>query len=213
METTIPGLEPDDLAALRLRLDCFDDFIVAVSYRDGEPGPLAALDPLDVAAALAGLNIGTPLLPRNCLFWQAGHQERLAIYIEPAVWVVRIPERLAVPLPGLVWLGRGVEYQLYAVKDKWPGPETVLFNPPTPNVSSGGICRGNVRFPVASAATIWAAWGLFIESEFNNHLSNQKSRKYPYGVLDAWRELDGAPSYPLGDLVHAGRTLEDLRDG
>lgn len=211
----IPGgkFEDDSYASLKLRLDCYDDYILARKFDDGAGGALYALDPLDVAGALAGMSIGTPLLPKGVLFWQRGAPERLAIYIEPQVWTVHVStakrERLAVPLPGLVWLGQGVEYRLYAVKNGWPDAGTELFNPPCPNVSSG-VCRGNVEFPQAAAGTIWQAWAAFIESDFNNHLSGNKSLRFKQSVLAMWRELAGATEYPLDDLVSAGKTLGKL---
>lgn len=210
----IPGgkFNDNDYASLQLRLDCYNDYILARKFDGGAGGALYALDPLDVASALAGMNIGTPILPKNALFWQRGGVERVAIYIEPQVWTVNVSakerERLAVPLPGLVWIGQGVEYRLYAVKAGWPTADTVLFNPPTPNVSSG-ICRGNVDFPQASAGTIWSAWERFIESDFNDHLSNNKSLRFKQSILPLWRELAKAEAteYPLDDLVSAGTTL------
>lgn len=224
----IPGatFDDNDYASLKLRLDCYDDFILARKFDDGQGGPLYALDPLDVAAGLAGLNLGTPLLPRNCLFWQRNKAaERLAIYIEPQVWAVNMAAHneaddqsrqrgntrhtWRVPLPGLVWIGADAEYSLYAVKEAgWPGPETELFRAPCPNVGDH-ICLGNVKFPAAGAATIWPAWTLFVESDFNNHLANGKSREYSTSVLMMWRRLHNAEAdtYPLADLVSANVRL------
>jgi len=223
----IPGANFDDkdYASLKLRLDCYDDFILARKFEAGQGGPLYALDPLDVAAGLAGLNIGTPLLPRNCLFWQRSKEgERLAIYIEPQVWTVNVVASAEsdgearqrhtwrVPWPGLVWVGAGVKYGLYAVKGvEWPGPDTELFRAPCPNVSDH-ICQGNVKFPTAGAATIWPAWELFVESDFNNHLANNKSRECPTSVLMMWGRLHNAAAdtYPPDDLVSANVRLKKV---
>lgn len=213
----LSGQKFDDgsYATLRMRLDCYDDYILARKYTGGAGGAFYALDPLDVVGALAEMNIGTPILPKNALFWQRGGAERVAIYIEPQVWTVNASakkrERLAVPLPGLVWIGQGVEYRLYAVKAGWPTADTALFNPPTPNVSAG-VCRGNVDFPQAGAGTIWQAWKAFIESDFNDHLSNNKSLRFKQSVLPLWRELAKAEAteYPLDDLVSAGKTLAQV---
>lgn len=229
----IPGLTFDDsaYARLRLRLDCYDDYILARKYdgKTGQPdGAHYALDPLDCAAALTGVTITTPMLPRNCLFWQrTGDSERLAIYCEPRVWSVNVAEAgenddpkrkrgkrrtLQVPMPGVVWVGKGVNYQLYAVKDEWPTDSTELFNAPCPNVSSG-ICRGSVDFPQASAETIWAALRLFFESDFNNHLSNGKSKAHQGNILRAWEALAGAETWPIEDLVSVGVTLGRAKGG
>lgn len=221
---TVPGaaFADGDYAAIRLRLDCYDDFIVAQKYDKGVGKGFYALDPLDVAAALAGLTIGTPLLPPGCLFWQrADGGERLGIYAPPNVWTVHVSagekrETLAVPMPGLVWIGRGTGYSLFAVKGaEWPGPDTQLWKAPCPNLGDQGICRGNVEFPAAGAGTIWPALRLFFESDFNDHLSNGKSKKYPKSVLGMWRalaEADGVhpelvEGWPEEDLVSAETTL------
>lgn len=217
----IPGVTLDDdaYAKLLMRLDLYNDTILARQYDQGQPGPAYALDPLDVAACIGGLAISTPPLPRNCLFWQkSGDGERLAVYCEPRVWTVNVSEgkerqRLAVPMPGLVWVGCGLTYGLYAVKgSEWPSPETALWTAPVPNMS-GSICRGNVEFPAAGAATIWAALGLFFESDFNSHLSNGKSLAHRENVLGQWTALAGAEVWPEDDLVHTQMTLGKLMEG
>jgi PRTRC genetic system protein B len=215
----VPGVsswDDGDYAKIRLRLDCYDDFVLAQKYESDKPkGGLYALDPLDVTSAIGGLTIGSPLLPEDCLFWQrADGAERLGIYVPPQVWPVNVSvggsrERLTVPMPGLVWVGQGTAYRLYAVKGvTWPGKDTELWKAPCPNVSDN-ICRGNVEFPAAAAGTIRQALGLFFESDFNDHLSNGKSKRYPRSVLPLWRELSaaGAEAWPEGDLESAGTTL------
>jgi len=162
------------------------------------------------------LVLTTGLLPTGCLFWQkTGSQERLAIQSPPQVWTVSVVElgRLRVPMPGLVWLGQGREYQLYAVAEAGPlTAKTELYHAPCPNVS-GSVCTGNVPFPVASRETIWAALHLFFESEFNTHLDNGKSIRLGKGsILPLWQELAaaGAETYPVEDLVKAKTTLGRL---
>lgn len=215
----VPGVkiwDDGEYARLRFRLDGYDDFIVARKFDgDGKPGAYYSLDPLDAAAALAGINIGSPLLPDGCLFWQrADGGERLAIYAPPQAWPVHVsagPERetLIVSMPSLIWIGQGAKYSLYAVKGtERPAADTKLFKAPCPNVSDN-ICRGNVTFPAAAADTIWPALRLFFESDFNNHLSDGKSRKHPAGVLEMWRELAGGP-WPEDDLIGAEVTLGEV---
>lgn len=118
------------------------------------------------------------------------------------------------PLPGLVWIGEGYGYSLWAVKDEWPGPGSHLYHAPTPNAWSDdkGVCHGNVPFPAASAATIWQSVEMFFGSTFNNHLAGGKSYKHSDNILDMWRELNraGAGEYPAGDLVDAWITLREV---
>lgn len=217
----VPGVnfDNDAYAVLKMRLDLYDDIILARKYDHGTPGPAFALDPLQVAAAIDNLIISSPFLPQNCLFWQrAGDGERLAIYCEPQVWPVHVlaGERMRwlVPMPGLVWVGGGEKYELYAVKDsEWPGPETPLWVAPVPNMG-GNICHGNVEFPAAGAGTIWQALRLFFESDFNDHLSNDKSLAYRGSILEQWAKLHEAAAeiYPEDDLVGARMTLGKLME-
>jgi hypothetical protein len=215
-----PGVEwsREDYAELRLRLDIYTDFITATNF-DGFGGVVTSylVDPEDVAASLAGRPIATGLLPPGCLWWQKiGAQERLAIYAGPQVWPVSVVGlgRLTVPMPGLIWLGRGREYRLYAVAEEPLTAKTELYHVPCPNVS-GSVCAGNVPFPAASRETIWAALRLFFESEFNTHLDNGKSVRLGKGsILPLWQELSaaGAEVYPLDDLVRARLCLGDLME-
>lgn len=213
----IPGVkfEDDQYAKLRLRLDCYDDMIIARKFTDGQGGGLYALDPAAVATALARMTLSTPLLPRNCLFWQkTDGAERIGIYCEPQVWTVNVVmdgERKTwrVPMPGLVWVGQEGGYKLWAVKGgEWPTVETELFKAPCPNVNND-ICRGSVEFSAATVETIWPALRLFFESDFNNHLSDGKSRARRGSILEVWRTLHlaEATTYPEDDLVGASLTM------
>ena len=221
----IPGVNwsDNDYTQLRLTLALYDDMITATyPPRDGSPVSTFVVDPLDVAQRLGGLAVESGLLPRNCLFWQRhGGQERLAVYVPPQVWAVSIAggERLNVPLPGLVFVGHGKKFGAWAVVQPddapagWlPDAGTVLYNCPTPNVSSNGVCTGNVPFPEASSGTIWPAVYLFFESAFNDHLSDGKSRAHERGILAMWRELHqaGAEAYPTDDLVPSGGRRNDF---
>jgi len=204
--------------SLVMRLDLYQDYIVAQKFEKGQGGALFTVDPLDLATALGDLTVSSGLLPENCLFWsRAGGQERLGVYVAPKVWPVSVQgERLTwlVPLPGFVFVGQGKKYSLWAVKER-PVGTTSLFLPPTPN-TSGTVCTGNAPFPQASAKTIWQAVDVFFSSGFNNHLANGKSqdKKHKENILTRWRELHeaGAESYPLEDLVSAGRTLSRLME-
>jgi hypothetical protein len=228
----IPGVTWDDsdYARLRLTLALYDDMIVA--HRPalhGEPASSFVVDPQELAQRLTGLPVESGLLPRDCLFWQRRNgQERLAVYVPPQVWPVTVAGegRWLVPLPGLVFVGHGTRYAAWAVVPPddapagWlPDAGSTLYNCPTPNVSSNGVCAGNVPFPAASSGTIWAAVNLFFESDFNNHLSNNKSQRHRDSILKLWRELHdaGADSYPLDDLIKnrdhtAGYTLRHIME-
>jgi len=209
----------DEYAQLEMRLDLFNDRIVATRYQQGRAGASFIADPLAVAQALNGFDIDSGLLPENVLFWQRREGvERVAIWLPPQVWwPVRIETRQEtvawrVPLPGLVLVGYRKYYQLFAVADEGrPGPESELFAAPCPNVS-GQVCVGNAPFPVAGASTMGEAVQVFFESGFNAHLANGKSRKYPDDITRMWRVLNRikAAEYPLADLVPMRMQLKGL---
>lgn len=205
-----------DYARLQARLDLYDDFVLLAKFRTGQVTEQYLVDPAELAAVLAGINLHSGLLPRDCLFWSKlrGH-DRLGIYIPPKVWPVTIRNEVQawrVPLPGLVFTGHEYDYSLWAVKDYPTDDNTPLYMAPCPNVHPEGVCRGSAPFPQAGPATIWHAVDIFFSSKFNRDLSNQKSLAHPDCVLDQWRKLNdaGADTYPPDDLVETNVTLRRL---
>jgi hypothetical protein len=208
-----------DYARIRMELWLYDDFIVACPYRDGEPGDAYLVDPQDVGAALAGsLHLGTGLLPQNTLFWQQhGSEQRIAIWIPPKRWRLRVapadrPNR-DIFLPAFAFVGEGRAYGLWALRDGHTFPDDLsarLYRAPVPNMGRG-VCRGSVDFPEAGPDTIGLAADLFFGSNFNEHLSDGKSIKYPNSILGMWDELhESGEEYPQLDLIDAGLSLRDL---
>ena len=207
-------LEPECYASLKMRLDLYQDMIMATHYEAGRPGATFAVDPADLGRALSDMTTSSGLLPPNCLFWQRkGGNDRLGIYVEPGLWAVSIQadrETWHVPLPGFIFIGEGKNYSMYAVKLPPTTPETKLYNFPAPNVGGLGVtCQGNAPFPQASGPTIWDAAHVFFQSEFNKHLINSKSKTHPGNILDVWAELNEAEAqcYPVADLVSANVDL------
>lgn len=211
--------DPREIAQLQMRLDLFDDTIIATRYKNGSTVETSFIvDPLDLAERLASLDISTGLLPENCLFRQRRDgQDRIAVWLPPKVWDLRVeptekPNR-RVPLPGFVFVGQGMSYNLYALAGaERPQAATQLYQPPVANVG-GNVCRGSVAFPVAGTATIYRAVEAFFGSGFNDHLDDGKSKRYPKGILSMWRALHRAKAerYPVEDLVEVqGLTLGKL---
>jgi len=177
--------------ALQLRLDLFEESIVITRYNDdGIPVTCYEIGPDDLASAFSGIPLSTGLLPRNCLSYaRRDGQELISIYIPPGrhtlvAWLD--PEQKAefdLPLPGFVFVGQGVQYRIFAIKQR-PGNRERLFRPPLPNVfGDGRICAGNVNFPPCTAKTIHEAARLFFTSEFNHDLAQSKSAEYQENVL------------------------------
>lgn len=214
---------------LQMRLDVYDEVIFC--RRIGADGEFEAgylVDPLELAAAFAGIDLSTPLLPKNTLFWsRSGGEECVGIFVSPETYRLVLAKdarvgdetTLVVPLPGLVFVGRGTRYFLFAVKVQgggWPNLDEGLFRAPLPNVhynirgEPGKVCWGSAKPPAASAGTIWQALGLFFESEFNRHLDEGKSQAEPEDVLTFLRGLDGKKKYPVGDLVPLKMKLREL---
>jgi PRTRC genetic system protein B len=210
-------------AVLTRRLDLFDDMIIVTDFDDKGKTPTRSFvaDPLSIVEALGRVSITSGLLPDNVLFWQRREgQERVGVWLPPQIWRLRVEPTTkvnrVVPLPGLVFVGKGKSYGLWALADdKRPELATPLYNAPCPNVSGNGVCAGNVEFPEAGAATIRAAVEAFFESGFNNHLDNGKSKAHPDGILKVWKELHAAKAeaYPVADLVLAGKTLKGVIEG
>jgi hypothetical protein len=88
-------------------------------------------------------------------------------------------QRLQVPLPGLVFLGLGTNYFIWAVKTAKLEPFHEVYRAPLPNVYlDARVCWGLVKPPRANARSIFNAWDLFMKSTFNNHLASGKSKSH-----------------------------------
>jgi hypothetical protein len=210
--------QDDDYAHLQARLDLYNDLIILTKFMAGEMTQQYAVDPAEVAAALAGLELSSGLLPERCLFWSKKEgADRLGVYLPPRVWTVTIRDEKPawrVPLPGLVFAGHEYNYSLWAVKEPPLNRNVPLYMAPSPNVHPEGVCLGNAPFPRAGTTTIWQAVETFFSSKFNRDLSNAKSQAYPDCVLGQWQALwqAGAESYPLDDLVETRFTVGRLID-
>lgn len=223
-----PGIRwaDDDYARLEARLDLFTDFAVLSKFFAGEVSEKYVVDPAEVAGALAGLDLGSGLLPEGCLFWsKKGGWDRLGLYIPPRAWLVTVRDEpqahssgsgqaWRIPLPGLVFTGHEYNYSLWAVTERPASRQAAFYLAPCPNVSGEGVCRGSAPFPRAGTTTLWQAVDVFFSSKFNRDLSNGKSKAYPACILDQWRVLHqaGAETYPLEDLVKTNLTLGSLID-
>ena len=158
----------------------------------------------DVAAAFNSFGASTGLLPADTLFWQhTGQGDRLALWLPPARRTLRFGGHIApltLALPGLVFVGRGRSYWLYAALRR-PEQGDRLYRAPLPNVHghNGSICQGSVKFPSCSVATIRAAADLFWESEFNyDLLDGNLVGDNPVKVL---RSLSKAKAFPREKLA------------
>ena len=201
----------DDFAALpqqpgpRLRLDFYPTAILLSRWEaDGRTvtHPVAVDD---VVRACGRVPLSSGLLPANTLFWQQQGQELgLGIYVPARRWRLQTAERAyLLPLPPLVFTGRGTAYRVFAVKKRPPDARSPLYHAPCPNVHADGrICPGRTTFPPCTPQNIGAALRLFLEgSLFNGDLSQGKCRAHPEDVRQLWAALAGRRRFPLAELV------------
>jgi PRTRC genetic system protein B len=180
--------------------------------------------PEGIAQALAGLPLASGLLPPDALGWGMAHGEPYVVrYLAPRA--VALPLRIGMGVttyhlqtPPLVWAGRGADYRLWAlnVPERPTRAGVPLCRAPFPNsYEGGGICWGSADKPPAatSSANLDRALACFLSSEFSMHVDNEKSRKYPTGIVSLWKELSAETPYPLDDLVATGYDLAWLLAG
>lgn len=143
-----------------------------------------------------------------------------------------------VALPGLVFMGYGARYYIWAVQDTSFNPKMEAFHAPLPNVDSKGlICFGSNPLPEVGAETFERSWELFFSSPFNAHMVQGKSLEFPdiraklieMSVVSSAIEKDsllapapaaatatlveevpGITSYNVLDLVSQGSSIERL---
>ncbi|MBM3129472.1 MAG: hypothetical protein FJ009_12700 [Chloroflexi bacterium] len=184
------------------------------------------ISPESVAAAFAQIRVDSGWLPPNVLRWGIGASgEWIASSIPPGVSELTFevdasnskepnPIVLKVALPGLVFLGYGIQYFVWAVTQK-PGPTIQTYHAPLPNVDTQGrICFGGNRVPRAATGTLAATWQLFQGASFTSHLANGKSRRSPEDVRVHLFDLArrNRRHYPTRDLLPMNRTLEQVID-
>lgn len=203
-----------------VRLDFFSEMVLLTRF--GEAGgqttyPVAVED---VAGAFTDIRLATGLLPRETLFWQKqGDVTTLAIYVPARRWSVQWQDEQTyqLPLPPCVFVGRGRNYYVYALRSRPRGPHTPLWHFPSPNIAeNGAICLGNAPFPACGADTIYQALHLFLEgSAFNNHLVLNRNATFPDDVRQLWELLDGRKRFPSHHLkplnVSLGQLMRELR--
>ena len=191
---------------------------------------LKMLSPASVRAAFGKIPVDSGWLAPAVRRW--GHTpkgEYAVMFLPAATYPLRLTHdetvkaeearrfsRLAVPLPALVFAGRGTAYAVWACAGNDPEPTATAYHTPLPNVHpDGAICFGENHPPKASPTTIQAAWEMFIASPFNGHLARGKSRAHADDVrlqllaLPAKGEAAVRPdAYPVRDLVSCRATVD-----
>lgn len=206
-KTIWDNLERQTLLA---RIEVYDE---SIWIENDQAGARYEVEPAGLAAALAGAQGGTGLLPRGTLFVNGA---RIGLWNDSHVWQVQLSgELLRVPMPPLVIVGEGRLYRLYAVK-QYPGPGERLFRAPMPNIHGNGqVCAGSVVFPECSPATMRDALKLIVsESGFNRDLGSGVVGG-EVGLLELWQQWDREEreDFPLELLVATKWKIEEVMDG
>jgi PRTRC genetic system protein B len=106
-----------------------------------------------------------------------------------------------IPLPGLLFAGKGKEYAVWATPPTF-SPHKNLYHAPLPNVHpNGSICWGSNRPPECTAQQLNDAFLMFLHTPFNRDLVANKSIKYPRDVRKHLTELESQKPYPEMDLI------------
>lgn len=140
--------------------------------------------------------------------------EWACMFLPPAVHTLELTEhdgtpeqgagRISTPLPGMVMLGVGVSYFVWAVKTQKLDPYMEVYRAPLPNVmQDASVCWGAQKPPHATGRAIADAWTLFAyQTTFNNHAANGKSKREPEDVRRVLRACAAeGVAYPANDLV------------
>lgn len=199
MKKKTATIEHDNIPRLTITLT--DESVYLTRHgRTGEPTATYPVSAAGVAAAFNLFGASTGLLPPATLFWQSHlNRMRIGLWLEPAVRTIQLRtgkrlNALDVPMPGMVFVGDGLEYAIWAAERRPLAESDVLYHCPLPNVyDDGHICRGNVPFPAADVQTMAQAAALFFDSEFNHDLAG-------HGTIDRLKELNGKKAFPTSDL-------------
>ncbi|PSB28526.1 hypothetical protein [Chlorogloea sp. CCALA 695] len=179
------------------------------------------LSPSSVKAAFDNVPLHSGFLPANTICWGInGFGEYLVQYIPPHNQVVTLINStdnrlvtLTVSMPGMVFMGWGLSYWMWCVKDKQVTRESQLFHAPLPNVMlDGAICFGTTPHSLCSALGIGSTWDGFWSSPFNDHMVQSKSIEFPRDVRSQLLKLHGqkAKRYPLKDLISCKKNVAEV---
>jgi len=174
----------------------------------------------EVCNAFNQFGASTGLLPPDTLFWSSrGGVLHIGVWLSPARRTIRLQvteevETLTAPLPGLMVVGQGTQYSVFALTERPTTGREMMYQAPLPNVhENGAVCAGNVQFPAASAEMMGQAVALFFESLFNHDLSGGRIRTGE--LLPFLRKLSRskAGTFPADQLVATGVTVNEFIRG
>jgi hypothetical protein len=226
---TILGLPPvmvtptDDLPPnVKAELRFMNTEELLLRYRDRNGLPFQKfISPQDAKSAFTGIELDTDWIPGGVRRFGVSSGGWWFISVIPAhreditLLDGKKGEVINVPLPTLVMVGHSGGYDLWAMRGGTIDPEGKLYRVPLPNVSpqGGGICWGTSTAPEVHADNAQRAWELFIQTPFNDHHIDAKSRMFPGDVRQQLRKLSQAKkkAYPVRDLVYDNSSCPTLK--
>jgi len=179
---------------------------------------------VSIAAAQEAFGVGgidSGWLPESVIRTGQGRRGRFMVaYLPPAERTIFVDDKksraakLTLHLPGLVFMGVGTEYFVWAVSERAFSPKADCCHAPFPNVaSSGRICYGSNKHPQVSEAGFAQALELLWISPFTSSQADGKSKARPKDVRTHLRAVAASKKpYPVSDLVKAGGSIESVVD-
>ncbi len=178
----------------------------------GEKSTVKFLSPRDIAAAFRESSIDSGWIPPEivrmgqitttsfAMAWFPPKQHTCPFIANDNSIVQK-----TIPLPGLLFAGKGKEYAVWATSHSF-SPEKNLYHAPLPNVHpNGSICWGTNRPPECTPQQLREAFLMFIHTPFNRDLIAGKSKKHPRDVRKRLTELENKKTYPENDLIPVGQ--------
>lgn len=214
LATTLPLPKEEWLCSLHLFKGQY-----YVSYKQGDRLVRKAVSPATVREAFVQIPIDSGYIPKKVVRWGIdGSSQWVAMFIPPTMQTLNISDAggkvLVVPLPAMLFIGKGQTYYVLALEDEEFSPSKRLYHAPLPNVhAESRICYGSVAVPTTSLTTIDRAWTLFITSNFNRDLTHGKSKQHPNSAIEMLEHLakTKATRYPTDDLVEFSRPNRQLQ--
>ncbi len=208
-----PSVPPDASAALYFLPGQY----LFANFQE-EMTSIKALSSDQVARAFRGVHTDTGWLGRRVLRYREASEGNAIISYEPAaVRVIHVAlsggnvEKVAVPLPTLILLGKGKDYYLWAASAKSMSAKTSLAVAPLPNIGSGKICFGKNEVPETHPSTLATVWKLIFETPFNGDHAGNRCQTEPEDVRNLLIKLaaDRAKKFPTLQLLSSSTTVED----
>lgn len=207
-----PSVPPDASAALYFLPGQY----LLANFHEGLTS-IKALSSDQVARAFRHVHADTGWLGRRVLRYREAPEGNAIISYEPPSVrniYVALPggelERLAVPLPTLILLGKAREYYLWATSATSISPKTRLAVAPLPNIGSGKICFGKNEVPETHPSTLSSVWKLIFETPFNGDHSGNRCQTEPDDVRNLLIKLaaDKVRKFPSTQLITSSTTIE-----